>query len=169
MDVGCCALKGVHLHALPKPLFMGRLALAAKLPDSAEAQSALKSRAAAASVATSLILAAVKLAAKMKIRLARAPLGGRAQRARHRRERASLFAVREADKPADADHPFGHAKIEAVAALAQTGFLAALAVGVAIGAAARIRGGAGGQVDADAFAVGASCSPSPSTSRAGGR
>ena len=37
----------------------------------------------------------------------------------------TFFAVREADKPADADHPFGHAKIEAVAALAETGFLAA--------------------------------------------
>ena len=29
----------------------------------------------------------------------------------------TYFAVREADKPADEDHPFGHAKIEAVAAL----------------------------------------------------
>ena len=36
----------------------------------------------------------------------------------------TLFAVREADKPADDEHPFGHAKIEAVAALAETGFLA---------------------------------------------
>ena len=35
----------------------------------------------------------------------------------------TYFAVREADKPADEEHPFGHAKIEAVAALAQTGFL----------------------------------------------
>ena len=32
-------------------------------------------------------------------------------------------------RPTDADYPFGHAKIEAVAALAQTGFLAALSVG----------------------------------------
>ena len=39
----------------------------------------------------------------------------------------TYFAVREADKPADEDHPFGHAKIEAVAALAQTGFLFVLA------------------------------------------
>ena len=35
----------------------------------------------------------------------------------------TFFAVRVADKPADEEHPFGHAKIEAVAALAQTGFL----------------------------------------------
>ncbi len=51
---------------------------------------------------------------------------------------ATYFAVREADKPADEDHPFGHAKIEAVAALAQTGFLFALAVAVAYRAIASI-------------------------------
>ena len=62
--------------------------------------------------------------------------------------------MREADKPADADHPFGHAKIEAVAALAQTGFLAALAIVVAIQALGRIRG-ADGPVDVNAFAIGA--------------
>ena len=66
----------------------------------------------------------------------------------------TLFAVREADKPADAEHPFGHAKIEAVAALAETGFLAALAIGVAIAAVVRIRDG-GAAVDVDAFAIGA--------------
>src|SRR5437660_10586883 len=44
----------------------------------------------------------------------------------------TFFAVREADKPADEEHPFGHAKIEAVAALAETGFLAALSVWVAV-------------------------------------
>ena len=42
----------------------------------------------------------------------------------------TYFAVREADKPADEEHPFGHAKIEAVAALAQTGFLAVLSVAI---------------------------------------
>ncbi len=43
--------------------------------------------------------------------------------------------MREADRPADDEHPFGHAKIEAVAALAQTGFLFALALGVVYEAA----------------------------------
>ncbi|HXE25106.1 MAG TPA: cation diffusion facilitator family transporter, partial [Roseiarcus sp.] len=66
----------------------------------------------------------------------------------------TLFAVREADKPADAEHPFGHAKIEAVAALAETGFLAALSIAVAIRAIERIRDG-GEAVDAGAFAIGA--------------
>ena len=54
--------------------------------------------------------------------------------------RLTYFAIREADKPADEDHPFGHAKIEAVAALAQTGFLIALAVGVALAAMRRLGG-----------------------------
>jgi hypothetical protein len=61
--------------------------------------------------------------------------------------------VRKADKPADADYPFGHAKIEAVAELAHTGFLAALSVGVAVQAIERKRGTAT-VVNANAFAVG---------------
>jgi len=54
----------------------------------------------------------------------------------------TYFAVREADKPADEEHPFGHAKIEAVAALAQTGFLFALAVAVVYAAIRRLSAGA---------------------------
>ena len=50
----------------------------------------------------------------------------------------TYFAVREADKPADKEHPFGHAKIEAVAALAETGLLAVLAVAVAFEAIQRL-------------------------------
>jgi hypothetical protein len=63
-----------------------------------------------------------------------------------RRESCPLFA---ADKLADADYRFGHAKIEAVAPLAQTGFLAARSVGVAVQTIERIRGGAAA-VDAKA-------------------
>ena len=43
----------------------------------------------------------------------------------------TYFAIREAHKPADDEHHYGHGKIEAVAALAETGLLAVLAVGVA--------------------------------------
>ena len=50
----------------------------------------------------------------------------------------TFFAVRAADKPADDDHPFGHAKIEAIAALAQTGFLFALSITVVYAAAQRL-------------------------------
>jgi cation diffusion facilitator family transporter len=65
----------------------------------------------------------------------------------------TFFAVREADKPADEEHPFGHAKIEAVAALAQTGFLAVLSVAVAVEAIRRM-GGDAPKVDANALALG---------------
>lgn len=44
----------------------------------------------------------------------------------------TYFAVKEAAKPADDEHPYGHGKIEAVAALAETGLLLVLAAGVAI-------------------------------------
>ena len=50
----------------------------------------------------------------------------------------TYFAVRAADRPADENHPFGHAKLEAVAALAQTGFLMLLALGVAVEALRRL-------------------------------
>jgi len=42
----------------------------------------------------------------------------------------TYLAVREADRPPDDEHPFGHAKLEAVAALIETGALIALALGV---------------------------------------
>ncbi len=65
----------------------------------------------------------------------------------------TYFAVREADKPADKEHPFGHAKIEAVAALAETGLLAVLAAAVAVEAVQRL-GGEAARVDANALAFG---------------
>jgi cation diffusion facilitator family transporter len=52
----------------------------------------------------------------------------------------TYFAVRESDKPADEEHPFGHAKFEAVAALAETGLLAVLAFFVAFEALRRLAG-----------------------------
>jgi divalent metal cation (Fe/Co/Zn/Cd) transporter len=75
---------------------------------------------------------------------------------------APLFAAREANKPADAGYPFGHTKIEAVVALAQTGFLAALSVGVAVQAIERKRG-------RERLRRGRRRVPSPWISRAGGR
>ena len=66
----------------------------------------------------------------------------------------TFFAVRYADKPADEGHPFGHAKIEAVAALAQTALLTVLAVAVAALAVMRIAAPASGShYDVFAFAV----------------
>lgn len=40
----------------------------------------------------------------------------------------TYFAVREAEKPADAEHHYGHGKIESLAALVETGFLFGLAL-----------------------------------------
>jgi cation diffusion facilitator family transporter len=67
----------------------------------------------------------------------------------------TFFAVREGDKPADEEHPFGHAKFEAVAALAETGLLAFLAVIVAFEATRRLGGKASATVEASpvTFAV----------------
>lgn len=52
----------------------------------------------------------------------------------------TYYAVRASDKPADDEHHFGHGKIEAVAALAETGLLIALAVGVVVEAIRRLGG-----------------------------
>ena len=133
---------------------MGPRALAPTPRHPAEAQSALKQRAAAASIGASTILAVVKLAAGF----ASGSLALLSEGAHNTLDigasALTLFAVREADKPADADHPFGHAKFEAVAALAETGILAALAIVVAVQAIGRIRGG-DATVDVNAFAIGA--------------
>ena len=133
---------------------MGLLALATKPRHPPDDHTALKRRAAAASVGASTVLALLKLAAGM----ASGSLALLSEGAHNALDigasALTLFAVREADKPPDAEHPFGHAKFEAVAALAETGFLAALSVAVVIRAVERIRYG-GAAVDVDAFAIGA--------------
>jgi cation diffusion facilitator family transporter len=120
----------------------------------AEDHSKLKQRAAAASIVASTVLAVVKLAAG----IASGSLALLSEGAHNTIDIGAsgitFFAVREADKPPDADHPFGHAKIEAVAALAETGLLAALSIGVAIQAIGRIRGG-DAMIEVNAFAIGA--------------
>ena len=52
----------------------------------------------------------------------------------------TYFSVRAADRPADDTHHYGHAKIEAVAALAETGVLVALSIGVLAEALRRLWG-----------------------------
>lgn len=49
------------------------------------------------------------------------------------------YAVRLADRPPDAEHHYGHGKIESVAALAQTALLFLLAGGVAVEAVKRLQ------------------------------
>jgi cation diffusion facilitator family transporter len=97
-----------------------------------------KAEAALKSVAASAGLTALKLAAG----LASGSLALLSEGAHNALDIAAsaltYFAVRYADKPADDEHPFGHAKAEAVAALAQTALLAALALGVAALAVPRL-------------------------------
>ena len=120
--------------------------------DRADA-SRTKQRAALASVAASSALALAKLAAGFLSGSLALISEGAHNGLDIGASALTYFAIREADKPADADHPFGHAKIEAVAALAETGFLAALAIVVAIEALRRI-GGEPAVVDANLLALG---------------
>lgn len=66
-----------------------------------------------------------------------------------------FFAIRIADKPADRDHPYGHGKMESLAALAETALLFVLSGVVLWEAAVRLIGGRGHAVEATpaAFAV----------------
>src|SRR5271154_2656124 len=122
--------------------------------DPIDASSARKRRAAIISTAASLALTLAKLGAGA-LSGSLAPISEGAHNAVDIGVSAlTYFAIREADKPADEEHPFGHAKIEAVAALAQTGFLMVLAGGVAIQAIERL-GETGDVVNANAFAFAA--------------
>ena len=62
-------------------------------------------------------------------------------------------AVRESAKPADAEHTYGHGKMEAVAALGQTGLLLVVAAGVAYEAIHRLLAGASGEVQSIGIAM----------------
>jgi cation diffusion facilitator family transporter len=53
----------------------------------------------------------------------------------------TLFAVRVADRPPDAEHHYGHGKVESIAALAETALLFLLAGGVAVEAVKRLQSG----------------------------
>ena len=51
------------------------------------------------------------------------------------------MAVRVADKPADAEHPYGHGKFENIAALGEATLLLLLGGGVMVAAVGRIDAG----------------------------
>jgi cation diffusion facilitator family transporter len=67
----------------------------------------------------------------------------------------TYFAVRASDKPADAEHHYGHGKVESVSALAETGLLFVLSGVVIWEALQRLLGGAAHAVEATpwSFAV----------------
>ena len=118
------------------------------------APSVRKQRAALASVAASTALTVVKLAAGLLTGSLALTSEGAHNAVDIVVSATTYFAVREADKPADEDHPFGHAKIEAVAALAQTAFLFLLALGVVWQAVVRLAD-PGAKVEANFWAFGA--------------
>jgi cation diffusion facilitator family transporter len=64
----------------------------------------------------------------------------------------TYFAVRIADKPADAEHHYGHGKVENLSALAETALLFVLSGVVAWEAVQRLLGGHGHAVEATAAA-----------------
>lgn len=105
---------------------------------SGNAANRLKERAALASIVVSGSLTAAKIAAG----LASGSLAVLSEAGHNLADVAATtltyLAIRIANKPADDEHHFGHAKVEALAALAETGFLFALAVFISIEAAARL-------------------------------
>jgi cation diffusion facilitator family transporter len=64
----------------------------------------------------------------------------------------TYIAVRISGKPADAEHQFGHGKVESVAALAETALLFLLALGVAFEAVQRLFGSDSHAVEATPYA-----------------
>jgi ferrous-iron efflux pump FieF len=98
-------------------------------------------RAAMASVAIALILAAAKSWAVLRTESI-AMLGSLTDTGLDLiASLVTLFAVRVAARPADHDHRFGHGKAEALAALFQVSLISVAAVGIIIRSAERFGGG----------------------------
>ena len=115
--------------------------------DASNDAAARKQRAAAASVAASALLTVGKLVAGLlsgSLALLSEALHGLIDTGA---TILTLFAVRAADRPADAEHHYGHGKVEAVAALAETGLLIVLACGVFYEAIQRLMGHASAPVE----------------------
>ncbi len=115
----------------------------------------LKSRAALASIAASALLTIGKLAAGLLSgSLALMSESGHALLDTGATI-LTYFAVRASAEPADDEHHYGHGKIEAVAALAETGLLIVLAIGVMVEALRRLWGHQAEPIDASwpVFAV----------------
>src|ERR1700737_1883381 len=98
----------------------------------------LKERAALASIAVSALMTAAKFAAGP----ASGSLAVLSEAGHNLADVAATIltyvAIRIANKPADEEHQFGHAKVEALAALVEIGFLFALAAFILIEAFSRL-------------------------------
>ncbi|MGA9599995.1 MAG: cation diffusion facilitator family transporter [Methylocystis sp.] len=109
------------------------------IDDAGRPTASRKQRAALASIAASALLALAKLAAGLwsgsLSLLSEAGHAGVDTGATI----LTYFAVREADKPADAEHHYGHGKYESLAALVETGLLFGLALFVVSEAVRRLQ------------------------------
>src|SRR5262249_41319339 len=122
-------------------------------PVSGEALAKLKRKAAAWSIAATVAITALKLAAAL-ISGSLALLADAAHGLLHIGATAlTFFAVRTADRPADEDHHYGHGKIEAVAALSEATLLALLAVAAFFEATRRLMGATTETLGASSFAL----------------
>ncbi len=106
------------------------------MPDN----NAIKERAALVSIGVKVLLAAGKLVAG----LLSGSLALLSEAANNLGDIAivlfSFIAIKIANKPADEDHPYGHAKVESLAALIETGFLFALMIYISAEAIKRLTG-----------------------------
>jgi cation diffusion facilitator family transporter len=132
---------------------MSRMSAPAKRAASMNGANRLKERAALTSIAVSALMTAAKFAAG----LASGSLAILSEAGHNLADVATTiltyFAIRIGNKPADEDHQFGHAKVEPLAALLETGFLFALAVYILIEAIKRLAGH-DTIIDANPFAFG---------------
>jgi cation diffusion facilitator family transporter len=132
---------------------MSRMSAPAKRAASMKGANRLKERAALTSIAVSALMTAAKFAAG----LASGSLAILSEAGHNLADVATTiltyFAIRIGNKPADEDHQFGHAKVEPLAALLETGFLFALAVYILIEAIKRLAGH-DTIIDANPFAFG---------------
>ncbi len=111
-----------------------------KSEELANGASRLKEKAALASIAVSVLLTASKFVAG----IASGSLAVLSEAGNNLADVATsiltYFAIRIANKPADEDHQYGHAKVEALAALIETGCLFALAAYILVEAIKRLAG-----------------------------
>ncbi len=98
-----------------------------------------KERTAAISLAASLVLAVAKLAVGLAIGSLALVTDALHSCVDFLATGVTWIAVRVADKPADASHPYGHGKFENLAALGEAALLLLLAGGVMVEAVGRIR------------------------------
>ncbi len=101
-----------------------------------------KERTAAVSLVASLVLAAAKLAIGLAIGSLALITDALHSCVDFLATGVTWMAVRVADRPADASHPYGHGKFENLAALGEAALLLLLAGGVMVEAIDRIRAGA---------------------------